>query len=452
MSKSVSAENQITEGSIVGALLAFFFPILLGTLFQQLYNTADAVVVGNFVGTIALAAVGGSTSTLISLFVNLFVGIASGTTDVIAQRYGARDFDGVRKAVHSSIAIGVVGGLISMVITFVGAVPALVAMDTPANVVPDSALYLHIYAIGMVPSFLYNIGSGILRAIGDTKRPLYFLIIACLTNIVLDLLFVPVFKMGIRGAALATVIAQAVSAAYMIIYISRKMEFMRVRFKKAYMDMVLFKECIRLSLPKIFQALAMSMGAMALQSVNNYFGVDAVAAISTAYKIDSLSITPIMYMSSAVSIFTGQNLGAKKPERAKEGLRKGCAIAFSLSLLVSALLVFFGRDFLSLFGISQRSVELGGRFFLFCAFFYPVMGVYNAMTGFLQGLKDVAFVSFVSIFTMVIRIAVSFAMRDVIGEDVIAVAECVNWTVGFAMCLIRVRGKERFLKSSGKTY
>ena len=211
MSKSVSAENQITEGSIVGALLAFFFPILLGTFFQQLYNTADAVVVGNFVGTIALAAVGGSTSTLISLFVNLFVGIASGTTVIIAQCYGARDFDGCARRCTPPSPSAWSGGLISMVITFVGAVPALVAMDTPANVVPDSALYLHIYAIGMVPSFLYNIGSGILRAIGDTKRPLYFLIIACADQHRSRSAVCGWVWAGGVGVATATVISQIVS-------------------------------------------------------------------------------------------------------------------------------------------------------------------------------------------------------------------------------------------------
>lgn len=155
------------------------------------------MVVGNYVGTVALAAVGGSTGILIGLFVNLFVGVASGTTVIIAQCYGARDFDGVRKTVHTSVAIAIAGGLIAMVITLLGAEPALRAMGTPSDVIPDATLYLRVYALGMVPSFLYNIGSGILRAVGDTKRPLYFLIIACLTNIVLDVLFVMGFGMGV---------------------------------------------------------------------------------------------------------------------------------------------------------------------------------------------------------------------------------------------------------------
>ena len=447
----MSEKNAITEGSIFSALWKFTLPLICAGLLQQTYSIVDTMIVGNFIGGNAVAALGATTSiTNGASFITL--GLMTGYSIQLSHLYGAKEHDKMQRLTSTAVIIMSVMIVFSAVLIVVGKDFIFNVLGTPVEIRDGAAEYLDTVALGFIFPLLYSLYSGMIRALGDSRTTLYALIISSLLNVVLDLLFVPVFKMGIRGAALATVIAQAVSAAYMIIYISRKMEFMRVRFKKAYMDMVLFKECIRLSLPKIFQALAMSMGAMALQSVNNYFGVDAVAAISTAYKIDSLSITPIMYMSSAVSIFTGQNLGAKKPERAKEGLRKGCAIAFSLSLLVSALLVFFGRDFLSLFGISQRSVELGGRFFLFCAFFYPVMGVYNAMTGFLQGLKDVAFVSFVSIFTMVIRIAVSFALRDVIGEDTIAVAECVNWTVGFFMCLIRVRGKERFLKSSGKTY
>ena len=447
----MSEKNAITEGSIFSALWKFTLPLICAGLLQQTYSIVDTMIVGNFIGGNAVAALGATTSiTNGASFITL--GLMTGYSIQLSHLYGAGEHDKMQRLTSTAVIIMSVMIVFSAVLIVVGKDFIFNVLGTPVEIRDGAAEYLDTVALGFIFTLLYSLYSGMIRALGDSRTTLYALIISSLLNVVLDLLFVPVFKMGIRGAALATVIAQAVSAAYMIIYISRKMEFMRVRFKKAYMDMVLFKECIRLSLPKIFQALAMSMGAMALQSVNNYFGVDAVAAISTAYKIDSLSITPIMYMSSAVSIFTGQNLGAKKPERAKEGLRKGCAIAFSLSLLVSALLVFFGRDFLSLFGISQRSVELGGRFFLFCAFFYPVMGVYNAMTGFLQGLKDVAFVSFVSIFTMAIRIAVSFALRDVIGEDTIAVAECVNWTVGFFMCLIRVRGKERFLKSSGKTY
>lgn len=447
----MSEKNAITEGSIFSALWKFTLPLICAGLLQQTYSIVDTMIVGNFIGGNAVAALGATTSiTNGASFITL--GLMTGYSIQLSHLYGAKEHDKMQRLTSTAVIIMSVMIVFSAVLIVVGKDFIFNVLGTPVEIRDGAAEYLDTVALGFIFPLLYSLYSGMIRALGDSRTTLYALIISSLLNVVLDLLFVPVFKMGIRGAALATVIAQAVSAAYMIIYIGRKMEFMRVRFKKAYMDMVLFKECIRLSLPKIFQALAMSMGAMALQSVNNYFGVDAVAAISTAYKIDSLSITPIMYISSAVSIFTGQNLGAKKPERAKEGLRKGCAIAFSLSLLVSALLVFFGRDFLSLFGISQRSVELGGRFFLFCAFFYPVMGVYNAMTGFLQGLKDVAFVSFVSIFTMVIRIAVSFALRDVIGEDVIAVAECVNWTVGFFMCLIRVRGKERFLKSSGKTH
>ena len=204
--------NQITEGSILKPLLSFFFPILLGTFFQQLYNTVDAIIVGNFVGTAALGAVGGPTAVLINFLVNLFVGLSSGATVVIAQYYGARQGEDLREAVHTGIALSLAAGV---VITGVGIAlsgPVLRMMGTPEDVMGYALTYLRVYFCGTMASFIYNMGSSILRAIGDTKRPLYFLIAACLTNIVLDLFFVVVLDMAVFGVGLATVLSQVVSA------------------------------------------------------------------------------------------------------------------------------------------------------------------------------------------------------------------------------------------------
>ena len=278
MSNEMTSQNQITEGGILRPLLAFFFPILLGTFFQQLYNTADAVVVGNYVGTVALAAVGGSTGTLIGLFVNLFVGVASGSTVIIAQCYGARDFGGVRKTVHTSVAIAIAGGLIAMVVTLIGADPALRAMGTPADVIPDAALYLRVYALGMVPSFLYNIGSGILRAVGDTKRPLYFLIIACLTNIVLDVLFVVGFGMGVLGVATATVISQVVSCVLVMLMLMRSTSVFSVHRSEIGFTDYSTRRVLRVGLPAALQSNMFTIANIIIQSCINSFGTDTVAA------------------------------------------------------------------------------------------------------------------------------------------------------------------------------
>ena len=212
MEGEVVKKNRITEGSIFGQLLLFFFPILFGTFFQQLYNTADAMVVGRFVGKQALAAVGGSTSTLINLLVGFFVGLSSGATVVISQFYGARKADKVHWAVHTSIAFSIIGGIAFMIIGLAGSPWALEAMKTPEDVMGHSVVYIRIYFLGIIVNLIYNMGAGILRAVGDSRRPLYFLIASCFTNIALDILLVAVLGMGVAGAAIATISSQLLSA------------------------------------------------------------------------------------------------------------------------------------------------------------------------------------------------------------------------------------------------
>ena len=222
--QSVMGQNQITEGVIWKQLLLFFFPILFGTFFQQLYNTADAVIVGRFVGKEALAAVGGPTGTLINLLVGFFVGLSSGATVIISQFYGAKQPDRVSRAVHTSIAFSIVGGIVLMVIGVAGAPWALSAMGTPDDILNHAVLYMRIYFLGVIGNLIYNMGAGILRAIGDSKRPLYFLIASCFTNIVLDIVFVVFLHMGVMGAALATIISQLISAVLVIIVLMKTKE------------------------------------------------------------------------------------------------------------------------------------------------------------------------------------------------------------------------------------
>ena len=214
-------ENQITEGVIWKQLLLFFFPILFGTLFQQLYNAADAVIVGRFVGKEALSAVGGGTGTVINLLVGFFVGLASGATVIISQYYGAKRAEMVDYAVHTAIAFSIVGGLVMMVGGIVVAPATLTAMDTPADVLDLAILYIRIYFVGIIGNLIYNVGSGILRAVGDSRRPLYFLIASCFTNILLDLLLVAYCGLGVTGAAVATICSQALSALLVLREIGR---------------------------------------------------------------------------------------------------------------------------------------------------------------------------------------------------------------------------------------
>ena len=228
---SVQLRNQITEGVIWKQLLLFFFPILFGTFFQQLYNTVDAIIVGRFVGKEGLAAVGGSAAMIINLLVGFFVGLSSGATVIISQFYGARQQAKVSQAVHTAVAFSIAGGLVIMAIGLVSAPAALRAMGTPQETMEDSIRYLRIYFMGLIGNLLYNMGAGILRAIGDSKRPLYFLIAGCLTNIVLDIVLVLFFKMGVAGAAWATIISQLVSAVLVVMTLLKTDDMYRLSLK-----------------------------------------------------------------------------------------------------------------------------------------------------------------------------------------------------------------------------
>ena len=252
MSKRITAS--ITEGVIWKNMLLYFFPILLGTFFQQLYNTADAIIVGNFVGKEALAAVGGASGTLINLLVGFFVGMAGGATVIVAQHFGARDHENVHKTVHTAIAFSVAGGAILTVVGFFFSGPALHLLGTPDDVYPMSKTYMIVYFCGTIPNIIYNIGSGILRAVGDSKRPLYFLIAACLINIVLDLLFVTVFHWGVFGVGFATIISQTVSAILVLIVLMRSEESYQLILKSVRFHKGTLAQILRIGLPSGLQS------------------------------------------------------------------------------------------------------------------------------------------------------------------------------------------------------
>ncbi|MEG2702851.1 MAG: MATE family efflux transporter, partial [Clostridia bacterium] len=262
----VCAENSITEGVIWKQLLVFFFPILLGTFFQQLYNTADAIIVGKFVGKEALAAVGGATGNLINLVVGFFVGLSSGATVIISQFFGARRDQEVSHAVHTGIALALAGGLAISVLGITFSPTILAMMGTPAEVMDYAVTYIRIYFAGMIPSLVYNIGSGILRAVGDSRRPLYFLICACMVNILLDILFVVGFEWGVAGAALATILSQAISAVLVLITLSRSPYSYRLIIKKIRFYGSLLGRIVQIGFPAGLQSVMYALSNVIIQA------------------------------------------------------------------------------------------------------------------------------------------------------------------------------------------
>lgn len=359
MQKAVKSDNDIVNGVIWKQLLLFFFPILFGTFFQQLYNTVDAVVVGQFVGTVALAAVGGSTSAIINTFIGFFVGLSSGATVVISQFYGAARHDKVSRAVHTAASICLIMGVLFTAAGLIFAPMALQAMGSPPEVMGGSVTYLRIYFGGIIFPLIYNMGTGILRAIGDSKHPLYFLIICCMTNLVLDILFVAVFGWGVAGAAIATLISQAVSACLILLALWKTDQSYHFDPRQICLDIPILKDVIRIGLPAGLQSVMYSASNIIIQSSINTFGTNAVAAWTAYSKIDALFWMVMGAFGTSVTTFVGQNFGAQKYDRIRKSVRICFCMAMGTTVVLSTVLYFTGPFIYRLFTSDPAVIKVG---------------------------------------------------------------------------------------------
>ena len=362
MTKTARPGNGITEGVIWKQLLRFFFPILFGSFFQQLYNTTDAVIVGNFVGKEALAAVGGSTGTLINLLVGFFVGLSSGATVMVAQYYGAQQPQEVSKTVHTAMALSIASSVFLTVLGIAVTPWALRAMGTPSDIMDYAVTYMRIYFGGTLFSLVYNMGASILRAVGDSKRPLYFLIASTGVNIVLDLLFVVVFKLEVLGVAVATVLSQVFSAVLVVIVLVRTEMPYRLVFRKIRFHMDSLKQIVRIGIPAAFQSAMYSISNVIIQSSINGFGTDVVAAWTAYGKIDSVFWMTVQAYGLSASTFVGQNFGAQNYPRLRKTVRTCMLMAAVTTVGLSTVLYFFGgivyRLFISDPAVIQQGVEI----------------------------------------------------------------------------------------------
>lgn len=345
----VQNNRGIVEGVIWKQLLIYFFPILLGTFFQQLYNTVDAVVVGNYLGKEALAAVGGATGTIINLLVGFFVGLSSGATVVISQYFGSGDEEGVSRAVHTSIALSLAGGIFLTFVGIFGARWALEMMGTTADVIGGATDYMRIYFAGVIMNLLYNMSSGILRAIGDSRRPMIYLIICCLVNIVLDILFVGFMHMGVAGAAIATITSQAVSAILTMRALMRTEECYKFVIKKLRVDFPLLGRILRIGFPAGIQSMMYSISNLLIQANINALGTDTMAAWTAFGKVDSIIWMVMGAFSVSVTTFVGQNWGAGNVDRVKTSIRTGMVVELLSTLIMSGVILLTGQHLIRLF-------------------------------------------------------------------------------------------------------
>ena len=388
MEGEVVKKNLITEGSIFGQLLLFFFPILFGTFFQQLYNTADAMVVGRFVGKQALAAVGGSTSTLINLLVGFFVGLSSGATVVISQFYGARKADKVHWAVHTSIAFSIIGGISFMIIGLAGSPWALEAMKTPEDVMGHSVVYIRIYFLGIIVNLIYNMGAGILRAVGDSRRPLYFLIASCFTNIALDILLVAVLGMGVAGAAIATISSQLLSAILVVRALMKTDDMYKLEWNKVRIDRRMLQRIVRIGIPAGMQSVMYNISNVIIQAGVNTLGTDNVTAWATYGKVDGLYWMMINALGISVTTFVGQNYGAGRMDRVRKGAGACMMIGVVLTASVGVLLYNGGYLLVELFTTDQQVQAISMDLLHFMVPTFITYIAIEILSGTLRGVGD----------------------------------------------------------------
>lgn len=354
--------NSITDGVIWKQILAFFFPILFGTLFQMLYNTADAIIVGQFLGKEALAAVGGGTGTMINLIIGFFTGLSSGATVIISQFYGAKDEKKLKKALHTTLALGLTGGALISILGYIFTEPLLRLIATPEDIMPLASTYLKIYFAGALSIVIYNIASGIFRALGDSKHPLYFLIVGTVTNIILDFILIAVFHMGVEGAAIATVFSQIISAVLSVIWLRRsKEEATKISLRAIAFDGSIMKRVLRIGLPAGVQSVMYNISNMIIQAKINGYGTDAAAAWAAFGKLDAVFWLIISAFGLSITTFVGQNYGAGRIDRARKGVKSVFKMSGFACILLQAFYLIFGRYAYMVFVQDEAVIAIGMR-------------------------------------------------------------------------------------------
>jgi len=390
----IRKDVNMTEGSITGHLVRFALPMLLGLVFQQLYNAVDSIVVGNFVSKEALAAVG-TVAPIINTLIGFFSGLAAGAGVVISQNYGANDPERVKRSVQTTICITAV---MSVLMTIVGVVMVpfmLQLMDTPETVFAEAKMYLTIYFAGVTGLLFYNMGSGILRAVGDSFRPLLFLILSAVLNIVLDLLFVLAFRMGVEGVAYATILAQGISAALVMIVLTRDRASYRIVWRGMRMDPELLRQILRVGLPTSIQQAITSFSNVFVQSYINFFDADCMAGWASCSKIDAFAMLPMQSIGLAATSFAGQNYGAGRMDRVRSCVKHATLLEVGTTVAISIPMLLFSRPLLMLFNQEAEVLRYGQLFLYIFVPFYSITCIQNVYANILRGVGDTRMAMFV---------------------------------------------------------
>lgn len=432
-----SSATLMTNGSIWKRIIAFAIPLFFGNLFQQLYNTADSLIVGNFLGSSALAAVS-SSGNLIFLMIGFFNGLAIGAGVVVAKYFGAKRYDIVQRAIHTIIALGFFSGIF---LTFVGVFAApqiLVLMGTPAEVLPNSVAYFRIYFCGSLAFVMYNFLVGILQSVGDSRHPLIYLIISSVVNIILDLLFIGVFHFGVGAAALATTISQFISALLCLMQLLRSPDEYRVHLSRIRIDRLMMRQIISNGLPAGLQNSVISLANVVVQSNINKFGQMAMAGCGSYAKVEGFAFLPITCFALALTTFIGQNLGAKEYQRAKKGAVFGVACSITIAELVGVVIYFLAPGFIAAFNDTPQVISYGTAQAHVDTFFYFLLAFSHCMAGILRGAGKSKVPMFVMLVCWcIIRVTyITVTVRFIPDIRVIFWAYPLTWTLSSIVFLI----------------
>jgi len=431
--------RNLTEGKPGKLILQFAAPMLIGNVFQQLYNVADSIIVGKFLGKEALAAVG-SSFPLIFMLVSFIIGIATGTTIIIAQYFGARNIEKVKRSIDTLNIVLLAASVLVTAFGIAFSVPIFRLIRLPEEVISGASLYMNMYLTGTFFFFGFNGVSAVLRGLGDSKTPLYFLIISTIANIFLDLLFIVVFKWGIAGAAWATVISQGGALVTLIFYLNRTHQLVRITWRKPVWDKEIFVQSIRIGLPTGFQQTFVSLGMLALLRIVNDYGTATIAAYSVASRIDGLASLPAMNFGAALSTYTGQNIGANKIKRVREGLVATLNISSLVAVSTSILILIFRHELMALFSSNHEVIDTGARYLLIVSGFYVTFSSMFVIGGVMRGAGDTLIPMFITLFSLwIVRIPFAWILSHRIGEDGIWWAIPIAWFIGMALSYIYYR-------------
>ena len=438
LTRKKSRDVDMTEGSIMRHLINFAIPLLVGNIFQQLYNMVDTWVVGNYVSNEAFSAVG-SLGPIANMLIGIFMGLSSGAGVVISQYYGAKRYDKVQDTVHTSIVMTLVLAALFTVIGIFMTPYMLHFMKTPDNVFPESKTYLTIYFAGIIGLMIYNIGSGILRAVGDSKRPFYFLVVSAVLNTVLDLLFVLVFHMGVAGVALATIIAQGVSAVLVLIALLRSHTCIRLEVRRLKMHWDMLAKIIKVGIPAAIQMAITSFSNVFVQSYINFFGADCMSGWTAYAKIDQLILLPMQSLALSSTTFVGQNLGRNLVDRAKKGIRISLLMSIAATLILMLPVILFAPSLVAFFNNKPEVIEYGTLMLRWLSPFYVLCCVNQIYSGALRGAGDSRAPMVILLCSFVFfRQAYLYIMANYISNTIIPIgmAYPAGWLLASVLTLI----------------